>query len=118
MQNGICKNWPAGQKRLPSEVTEKLGALLANPTITGTAELVHVANATLAKAITEQSKITSKKYRDTLMQFLSGSAPAGHALLNGFAVSSLFLITRKKSKVTWMDICLREVTLDDLSYTY
>ena len=33
----------------------------------------------------------------------------------GFAESSRFLVNRKISKVTWMDICLREVTLDDLS---
>ena len=56
----------------------KLSALLSSPTITGTAELVHVANGTLAGAIAEQGKVTSKKYRDTLMQFLPGSA--GHAL--------------------------------------
>ena len=64
MQNDITKNWPAGQKLLPSEVTAKLGALLLTPTITGTAELVHVANATLARSITEQTKHTSEKYRE------------------------------------------------------
>ena len=62
MQNAVHKTGLLAKKTFPSEVTEKLSALLSSPTITGTAELVHVANGTLARAITEQGKVTSRKY--------------------------------------------------------
>ena len=51
------------------------------PSVTAAAELIHLTNGLLAGAVAQQGKQNSQQYKDVLLNFLSGSAAGGRALL-------------------------------------
>ena len=81
MQAEVATKWPSGQKGTPADIISKIHAFLAQPSITSAAELIHLSNGVLAGAVAQQGKQTSKQYKEVLLNFLSGSAGGGHALL-------------------------------------
>ncbi len=84
MQAEVATNWPSGQKGTPADVIGKIHAFLTKPSITSAAELIHLTNGVLAGAVAQQGKQTSKQYKEVLLNFLSGSAAGGHALLKKY----------------------------------